>query len=41
MECSEELLWHIGTAALVDDVGGGEENLEGDDEEDEEAHAGG
>lgn len=35
----EELLRHIGTAALVDDVRGGEEDLEGYDEEDEEAHA--
>lgn len=39
MECSKELLGHIGTTALVDDVGGSEEDLECDDEEDEEAHA--
>lgn len=35
----EELLGHIRTAAFVDDVRGGEEDLEGYDEEDEEAHA--
>lgn len=35
----EELLGHIRTAALVDDVRGGEQDLEGYDEEDEEAHA--
>lgn len=39
MRYLEELFGHIGTATLVDDVGAGEEDLERDDEEDEEAHA--
>lgn len=37
----EEFLRHVGTAALVDYVWTGEENLDRDDQEDEEAHAGG
>ena len=36
----EKLLGHVGAAALVDDIRCGKENLECDDEEDEEAHAG-
>lgn len=36
----EELLGHVGAASLVDDVRGDEHELKGDDETDEEAHAG-
>jgi hypothetical protein len=35
----EELLGHVCAAALINDVGNGENNLEGDNHEDEEAHA--
>lgn len=35
----EELLWHVRTTTLVGDVQSGQRELEGDDEEDEEAHA--
>lgn len=36
----EEFLGHVGATTLVDDVRDSEDDLEGDDEEDEEAHAG-
>lgn len=36
----EKLLGHVRTATLVHDVSNGKNNLESDDHEDEEAHAG-
>lgn len=35
----EELLRHVRTATLVDDVSHGKKTLEGDDHADEESHA--
>ena len=35
----KELLGHVGSATLVDDVGDHKEDLERDHQEDEEAHA--
>jgi hypothetical protein len=36
----KEFLGHVCTTALVDNVRDGEKDLEGDDQEDEEAHTG-
>lgn len=38
-QCLQEFLGHVGAAALIDNIGDSEEDLEGDHQEEEISHA--